>query len=178
MKTFDQIWISTIEHLNQFLAITANPPSTINRGGYNIPDNFPQTQVELYWGLLRLPPAPLTNISSGTLSLFDDKLSYKAYPLRLIGNRVRNLKDDLVFTLYINEIIAVGHYQFSSPVNKLFDFSFTRLQTTQEGILQNFLMCAGRRGFAIGKYRKEDAELFDILTNMLNNKASLARIGD
>ncbi len=164
---FEPVWVSTFEHLNQFKIITTDTSGAIKRGGrYNVPEDFPQTRKALFWGLTYTSPIPLIMISNGALDLRDNRLSYKAYPLRLKFNRVNNLKDELEFTVSVNEIISLEHYLFVSPINKNFNVSFARVHSTNEGFLRDFLVCVAGQGFAFEKMRKANEDLFDALTTM------------
>ncbi len=167
---FEPVWVSTLEHLSQYKVITADTATAIKRGGnYNVPDNFPQTRVSMFLGLAYSSPSPLIMVSNGVLNLSDNGLSYKAYPLRLKNNRVRNLNDELEFSISTNEILSLDRYLFVSPINKIFNISFARVHSTKEGFLEDFLICLGGQGLELEKIRKANEYLFSALSNMIKN---------
>lgn len=165
---FEPVWVSTVEHLNQFKTITADTSAAKKRGGrYLVPDGFPQTRIAMFFGLAYSSPSPLLMFSNGTLDLSENGLSYKAYPFRLPNNKISNVKDDLAFSIPINEITLLEHYPFVSPINKNFNISFARVHSTQEGFLQDFLVCVGGQGLAFEKMRRANADLYAALTKMI-----------
>jgi hypothetical protein len=162
---YEPVWVSTVDHLIQFKIITIDTSAAIKRGGrYNVPDNFPQTRIAMFLGLAYSSPSPLIMFSNGVLDLRDHRMSYKASSFHLMGNQVRNLQDDLEFTVTVNEIISLEHYLFVSPINKIFSISFTRVHSTREGFLRDFLVCVGSQGLAFKQIRKANEDLFDALT--------------
>lgn len=162
---FKPAWISTVEHLNQFQDIASNTFADLVRTSrFHVPDDFPQSRRAMFFGIAHAPPTPLVMISNGVLELHNDALRFQAYPLHLIGSRVRNLKDDLAFSISANEIQSLERYLFVSPVYKQLNISFTRVHSIKEGLLRDFLVCAGGYGFGFQKMRKANENLFQALT--------------
>jgi hypothetical protein len=168
---FEPTWISTAEHLAKFKTITADTTAAIKRGGrYEVPDDFPQTRIAIYWGLMYSSPSPLIMLSNGVLNLSDDSLSYKASPLRMANNKVSNLQDNLEFSIPKSDIASLARYQFVSPINNNFDISFTRVCTTHDGLLHDFLVCVGGQGLAFEKIRKANVEIFNSLAKIMGTQ--------
>lgn len=164
---YDPVWVSTVEHLDQFKTITADTSAAIKRGGrYNVPDDFPQVRIPAFFGLFYAAPAPLVTFSNGKLDLGEHKLLFKAYPMRIMKNKISNLKDDLTFSISADEITSLEHYPFTSPINKAFNISFVRVYTSHEGFLRDFLVCVGGQGLAFEKMRRATANLFYDLKTM------------
>jgi hypothetical protein len=116
MTTFEPIWISTDAQM-QVLNTAYNSASLLTKliGRYDIPD----TAASLRGGLwMRLP---LVFIAEGGLTFSEDALLFEPKPHRAFGWRVY------------------------APVMKMFDLPFTRVCTSKQPPLDNFLVCVGCR---------------------------------
>ena len=101
---------------------------------------------------------PLVLMAQGELSINESEVSFRSKPHRAFGWSVRSPHKNLSFRLAREEILAIEPSDFTSPVMPIFDLPFTRVQTTAEAPLNNFLLCVGGR-IAIPRIRARSQEL-------------------
>lgn len=103
------IWISSLNHLENYKELVES--TSFWKGGFirNTPDDFP-----------RIEKTPLLYFSQGELTVENNtQLDFKAFKIgnRLSGN-YHNLKDDLSFTLTHSNIKSIEWYNFKKAYPK------------------------------------------------------------
>lgn len=167
MITFEPVWISTDEHMKKLYAIYKQA-STLDKilGIYNLPPNFPQAQM--VQGLLPFfnRKVPIVAIASGLGEIGDTEFSFQSKPFHIFGSITKNLMD-LEFKLSKDELIEVTHAKADSPIIQYYSTPFTRVRTTREGLLSNFLVCVGGRGPSMKEVNAKSSELFRGLESLM-----------
>ena len=156
-EIFDNIWISSVEHLDEFNAITKSNGWWRSILGKNkIPSGFPQVTMGARY-------IPVVFIAKGSLQLFERQIEF--HPNRFEpanGKQYRNLNIDFRFELPYNSI-ELSAYSNPKPFMRAFNIQWLKLS----GINNEFpdiLISSG--GAKMNQIKKEN----ETLTNLLKDK--------
>ena len=165
MATFQPVWVSTDEHLNNFYSIYKDA-SLVEKlfGSYRFPPNFPY--VHMLWGILPFNKVPVVLIASGIAKIDDASFSLKPKPFNTFGSITKNLLN-LEFVISANEMTRVSPAKAESPILQYYSIPFIRVQTNREGLLKNFLVCLGGSGPSMKNVNSQSAELLQVLENLI-----------
>ncbi|HYF63878.1 MAG TPA: hypothetical protein VD886_13745 [Herpetosiphonaceae bacterium] len=155
-------WITTIDHLDQLVAILRQPPA-LSRifSRFVIPPGFPFAEIPL--GILGSTRRPAVPLASGLMELQPGLITFEARPLRLPGPVVRNLREDMQFVLTAADVLGIERYVGESPFGNNFNMLFARLHTRRGGLMRDFLVCVGGGEPTMDRQRRETSQLIAAL---------------
>lgn len=154
---YENIWISSEEHLTTLMAVF-NKASTFQKlvGAFDLPDGFPR--LGMFWGLLSSSRSPLAYFGHGTLTVDGDHCSFRSTKPHAPGNRIDNVDRSLNFELDRNALQSITRFQSPSAYSKYFSIPFVEINTAQDLLNGRFLLCKG--SFRMGGIRKQTDLLF------------------
>ena len=162
---FDSAWISTEDHLKRVQEVLSGRPFlTLALGLCDLPGDLPHLRP--FWGLLPFR-FPVVAIANGQMRVDEQGIHFQARPLRLLGNRARNLLDDLAFQIPAGEIVTIRPSPLASPLLSYYDMPFTRIEARRQGLLKDFLVCIGGAGPLMGAIRRLNDRLFLALSQLV-----------
>jgi hypothetical protein len=168
MIAFEPVWICTDEHIRKFHAIYRQADFIEKMfGAYNFPPGYPY--MHMGWGLLPFYKFPLVFVASGIGWIQNDSFYFQSRPFNVFGYITRNLLD-LKFGLGAGDQVQVTRAKVESPVLQYYSIPFTRLQTKREGLLSDFLVCAGGLGPFTGAIVAKNDILFQNLEQLWTKK--------
>jgi hypothetical protein len=168
MTTYEPVWITTDEHLESLHSIYRQA-SLLEKmfGAFRLPPQYPHLQMHRW--LLPSKRIPVVAIASGLGTIDNNRFSFRSKPFNLLGSTTKNLLD-LEFDISGSELIGVTRASAESPVLQYYNIPFTRIQTRRSGFLGDFLVCVGGAGPSMQRINAQSSELFQGLSNLLNNK--------
>lgn len=169
---FEPVWISSIEHLEQFDELIARTPKwRRSLGFYRFPDEFPR--VDMGRKVFGKPMmVPLIMLSQGQLTIESGTLHFRAMDWSTIAvgrsTATRHcLRTSWEFSLRADDIQLVESYVRQSPLLPNFSLPFTRVRSYhREAALKDFLICVGGNGNEMDKIREQSAQLFSELQRL------------
>ena len=105
---------------------------------------------------------PLVLLAQGSLVIGPTELTFHTEPYKAFGWIVRSSYKDLSFAVQRSEVLSVLPADTKSPVMRVFDLPFTRIRTSRQAPLDNFLVCVGGR-IAISRIRAKSRALRESL---------------
>ena len=160
-QTFENIWISSIEHLDKFNAIAkSNAWWKTIFGNNKIPPGFPQVSM----GTKHIP---VVFFAKGTLQLFERQIEF--HPNRFEpdnGKVYRNLNIDFRFELPYKSI-ELSSYLNPKPFMHAFNIQWLKLSGTNTEF-PNILLSSG--GTRMSHIKRENEELLELLTDKIPPK--------
>ena len=166
-KRFSPVWVSTDEQVAALSASYTEASTAMKLLGRL---HVPPGTAHLRGLILPWSRMPLVFIAVGDLIFHSNVLELSPRGYSLPGWRVRNVRSDIQFRLSSEEVVLVEPGDFRSPVHRFFDFPFTRLRTTHQGILSNLLLCVGGR-LSMGRVRVSSMELRATLERFATNSS-------
>lgn len=154
---FESVWLSSAEHLQKFER-AYHETSFMRRlvGAWKLPQEYPF--IRGWMGRI-----PLVMFSIGTLRIEDRLLHFESQPYSLPFNQMYQLRTDLRFTLTHQDITAIEQFVFVSPCIRYYSIPFVSIHTNKDGVLEDFLLCAGALGPGMGKIRQRTETLLSKL---------------
>ena len=166
-RTFDDIWISSIEHLNSLNEITkTNGWWKTVLGKNKIPPGFPQVNVGAKY-------IPVVFFVKGTLQLFERQIEF--HPNRFEpenGKKYRNLNIDFRFELPYDSI-ELSVYSNPKPFIRSFNIQWLKLSGKNNEFPDILLSSGGKR---MSQIKKENEKLLGLLTAKIALQPEVARI--
>jgi hypothetical protein len=160
-QTFENIWISSVEHLNEFNAITKSNSLWKKIFGNNkIPPGFPQVSMGTKY-------IPVVFFAKGSLQLFERQIEF--HPDRFEpenGKVYRNLNIDFRFELQYKSI-ELSSYCNPKPFMRAFNIQWLKLSGTNNEF-PNILLSSG--GSKMSHIKRENEELLELLTDKIPTK--------
>jgi hypothetical protein len=160
-QTFENIWISSVEHLDEFNAIAkSNGRWKTIFGNNKIPPGFPQV-------ILGTKHIPVVFFAKGSLQLFERQIEF--HPNRFEpenGKVYRNLNIDFRFELQYKSI-EISSYLNPKPFMRTFNIQWLKLSGTNSE-LPNILLSSG--GTRMNHIKRENEELFKLLMDKIPAK--------
>jgi hypothetical protein len=157
-STFDNIWISSIAHLDEFSAINKSNGWWKSMFGKNIiPPGFPQIRVGAKY-------IPLVFLAKGSLQLFERQIEF--HPNRFEpdnGKDYRHLNIDFRFELLYNSV-EIGVYTNPKPFMRAFNIQWLNLSGINNQF-PNILLSVG--GTRMSQIKKENEQLLELLTDKI-----------
>lgn len=154
-RTFEDIWISSIEHLDEFSEITkSNGWWKTILGRSKIPLGFPQVSVGGKY-------VPVVFFVKGSLQLFERQIEF--HPNRFEadnGKKYRNLNIDFRFELPYDSI-ELSVYSNPKPFMRAFNIQWLRLSGISNEFPDILISCGGKR---MTQIKKENEKLLGLLT--------------
>lgn len=157
---YNEVWISSVKHLNQFKEISdkANFFQKVI-GNYNIPEEFPYVKLTLF-------KVPIVFFSKGELELDNDKINFITDGSDKFLRKYKNIKR-ADFSLSTKEIKSLERYQPPAVVAKYFTVNWIRIKSKKELFGGDFLICVGGNGPSMNKIQKDTDNLFNLLNNCI-----------
>jgi hypothetical protein len=156
-ETFDNIWISSVAHLDEFTSITqSNGWWRTILGKNKIPSDFPQVSTGSRY-------VPVVFIAKGSLQLFERQIEF--HPNRFEpanGKQYRNLDIDFRFELPYNSV-ELSVYSNPKPFMRAFNIQWLKLSGTNHEFPDILLSSSGTR---MSQIKKEN----ETLTKLLKDK--------
>ena len=156
-ETFDNIWISSVAHLDEFTTITqSNGWWRTILGKNKIPSDFPQVSTGSRY-------VPVVFIAKGSLQLFERQIEF--HPNRFEpanGKQYRNLDIDFRFELPYNSV-ELSVYSNPKPFMRAFNIQWLKLSGTNHEFPDILLSSSGTR---MSQIKKEN----ETLTKLLKDK--------
>ncbi len=160
-ETFDNIWISTVAHLDEFTAITqSNGWWRTMLGKNKIPSDFPQVSTGSRY-------TPVVFIAKGSLQLFERQIEF--HPNRFEpanGKQYRNLNIDYRFELPYNTV-ELTEYSNPKPFMRAFNIQWLKLSLTNNEFPDILLSSAGTR---MSQIKKENETLTKLLKDKIDQQ--------
>ncbi len=156
------VWISSIDHLNSFSALSKeNPWWKLILGLNKVPADFPQVKVG--W-----KKYPLVMFSAGALTFFERQLEFRANNANST-NRLHfiNLKDDLRFDIPYSSL-TVTRYTHPKPFLKAFNISWIKLTVSDNSSVSHFLVSFGGKNLSKNQVELANDELFEVLKKKIS----------
>jgi len=152
---FFPVWLSTEEQLRRLADVFAQA-SVVEKmlGRYRIPPGTAHARG-LLMSWMRVP---IVYVAQGRLTITPTAVRFRATPPQMFGWQALDVDSTLTFELTPNDIQSVEPFTFPSPVARLFDLPFTRVQITKPGLAPDFLICVGGR-VGIPRIRARSLEL-------------------
>jgi hypothetical protein len=164
-RTFDDIWISSIEHLNSLNEITkTNGWWKTVLGKNKIPPGFPQVSVGGKY-------IPVVFFVKGTLQLFERQIEF--HPNRFEpenGKKYRNLNIDFRFELPYDSI-ELSVYSNPKPFMRSFNIQWLKLSGKNNEFPDILLSSGGKR---MSQIKKENEKLLGLLTAKISLQPEVA----
>jgi hypothetical protein len=155
---FDNIWISSIEHLNEFSTISKSNGWWKTLFGKNkIPIGFPQVRMGAKY-------IPVVFLAKGSLQLFERQIEF--HPNRFEpdnGKDYKNLNIDFRFELLYNTV-ELSVYTNPNPFMRALNIQWLKLSGINNG-LPDILLSAG--GTRMNQIKKENEKLLELLTDKI-----------
>ncbi len=162
---FEPIWFSSDHQLNALVsAYQSASLLTKLTGCFRMKEDCASLHG-LFFPWMRMP---LGFVSQGKLSIRAREISYSSVDFRAFGWRTKGLKNDLSFSLTQSDVLAIEPYDFQSPVMGAFDMPFTRIRTSLQGPLDEFLLCVGGQ-FNLPRMHARSRELRESLKQWRND---------
>jgi hypothetical protein len=160
-QTFENIWISSVEHLDEFNAITKSN-SWLKKifGNNKIPPGFPQVRMGAKY-------IPVVFFAKGSLQLFERQIEF--HPNRFEpenGKVYRNLNIDFRFELPYKSI-EISSYSNPKPFMGAFNIQWLKLSGTN-GDFPDILLSSG--GTRMSHIKSVNEELLELLTDKIPTK--------
>ena len=165
-REFEPVWISSLEHMQKFIQIDKNA-SWMQRllGLYKFPERYPRLR------LFGLPPGiPIIYFASGKLSVYPKCIRFDSKPQSLFGVSFLYVRRDFSLRIFVRSIISVEEFnvakQFRGKLSGWgqYDFPWTRIQTSENGVPSDLLIGIGGLGPSItDQLRRRNKELFQTL---------------
>lgn len=160
-ETFDNIWISTVAHLDEFTAITqSNGWWRTMLGKNKIPSDFPQVSTGSRY-------TPVVFIAKGSLQLFERQIEF--HPNRFEpanGKQYRNLNIDYRFELPYNSV-ELTEYSNPKPFMRAFNIQWLKLSLTNNEFPDILISSAGTR---MSQIKKENETLTKLLKDKIDQQ--------
>jgi hypothetical protein len=161
--TFELVWFSSREHLQQFLEIRDSNPwyRALFGGSYRLPEGFPFLQI----GAQRFP---LVYISSGTLTIAKNCITFAAGNSRTaLGQTRHNINASNGFSIDIALHPTFG--RFRAPGSRsYYSIDWIELSLPE----RTFLLCAGASGPGMSGVNDGTDSLFTALSSWANGHSS------
>jgi hypothetical protein len=108
--------------------------------------------------------------ANGVLEINSTHLTFRSIPrpplLAVLGNIEKNLRLDVAFRIARDEIVKIEPYEDPSPFMKYFTLPWTRLYTSHDGDLADFLVTVGGNSSLMGRLRRRNEQLLATLTKL------------
>ena len=152
---YSPVWFSTDYQMKAVISAYQAASLITKLGGrYSVPGDAAFLRgILMPW--MRMP---LVFTTQGELNITGSEISFRPIPYRTFGWIVKSPYKKLSFILKLKDISAVALEDFKSPAMHFFDMPFTRIRTTKEPPLNNFLLCVGGR-IAVPRIRARSKEL-------------------
>ncbi|MCC7550700.1 MAG: hypothetical protein KO316_04240 [Methanobacterium sp.] len=151
------IWISSIDHLDEFQQILDNASTWKKMFGYDIPDGFPN-----------MGRGPLRYFSQGEITFKNDNIIYKASSEE---NRFllpyNNLKEDLLIVLNRSKIKSIEAYSQKGP---FVNWKWIKITCDEDIMGGEFLICADGSDNTVN--------LFEMLTQFKKSQTITTNLKD
>ncbi len=153
--TIDDIWISSIEHLNEYREITeSNGWLKTFLGRNKIPPGFPQVGAGAKY-------IPVEFFVKGTLQLYERQVEFHPYRFEPDnGKKYRNLNIDFRFELPYDSI-KISVYTNPKPFKGSLNIQWLKLTGTNDAFPDMLLSNGGKN---ISQIKKENEKLLGLLT--------------
>lgn len=163
-QNFQPIWISTIAHMDEHQRIASSATFFQHMvGRFDCPDSFPQ--VQLMKGILFYTKIPLVYCLYGELSVGKGMLEFTSQKPRIFGSKVIGHFPPLNFQLKTEQIKSVEPYTYPKPFKQWANLDWVRIQTTEDILGGDFLMCIG--GIWPNTIKQQTANLMSAVKDML-----------
>lgn len=168
MERFENIWISSEEHLKIHQEIKGQKHILKNALDPNIGEkyyDFPRIFVSLDWF-----PVIFDNI--GRLIISDDNIQYYVSPT--YNNQYRGInKGDNVFISY-SQITNIELISYKMAFIRYFDNFWIKISYNDNGINKHLLVSNSGKGFVVKKIKGKNTELLNLIKSKINSNAQHA----
>ena len=158
-QTFDNIWISSIAHQEEFSSIAKSNGWFKTLLGLNkIPADFPQvTSGSKYH--------PIVYFAKGSLQLFERQIEFHPYRFEPDNSRkYRNLNIDFRFEVQYGSI-RISEYSNPKPFMNKFNIRWLKLSAINNEFPEILISCGGT---GMGQIKRDNAELLELLTDKIH----------
>ena len=163
MECFENIWISSEDHLKVFREIKGQKYFLKNANDPNVGDkyyDFPRVYVGA-----DVFPVIYENI--GRLIISHENIQF--YVSQIDNNRYRGInKGDNVFISY-NEITNIELISYRMAFIRYFDNFWIKILYLDNGINKHLLVSNSGKGFIMKKIKRENIELMNLIKSKINN---------
>ena len=158
-QTFDNIWISSIAHQEEFSLIAKSNGWFKTLFGMNkIPADFPQvTSGSKYY--------PVVYFAKGSLQLFEREIEFHPYRFEADNRKkYKNLKIDYRFDLEYSSI-RISEYSNPAPFMNKFNIRWLKLSGKNNEFPEILISCGGT---GMGQIKRDNEELLDLLEEKIH----------
>lgn len=155
-ETFSTVWLSSINHMNQFSEITKTPIWKMIFLGVKVPPNFPQ--IKLGYRVV-----PIVYFSEGALHIFESKIEFHCDFFSRNGN-FRNLRTDTDFEIDFMGL-QVEKYLHPKPFMKSFNIPWIKISSPEYINKDPVLLSFGAVGVSTSQINSTNERIFEILKN-------------
>ena len=165
MERFENIWISSEDHLMIFKEIKGQRHILKNTLNQNIGEkyyDFPRTYIsgDVF---------PLIFDNVGRLIISDDNIQFYVSPID--NNQFRGInKGENVFISY-NQITNIELISYRMAFIKYFDNFWIKISYFDNGINKHLLISNSGKGFVMKKIKRKNTDLLDLIKSKINNVA-------
>jgi hypothetical protein len=160
-RTFDNIWISSVDHLEEVNRIArSNGWWRTMLGKNKIPSDFPQVSTGARY-------TPVVFIAKGSLQLFERQIEF--HPNRFEpanGKQYRNLNIDFRFELPYNSV-ELSVYSNPKPFMSAFNIQWLKLSITNDKFPDILISSGGAR---MSQIKKENETLTSLLKDKIDQQ--------
>jgi len=158
-QTFDNIWISSIAHQEEFSQIAKTNGWFKNLFGLGkTPEDFPQVTTGSKYH-------PVAYFTKGSLQLFEREVEFHPYRFEADnGKKYKNLNIDYRFDLKYNSI-RISEYLNPAPFMNKFNIRWLKLSGKNNEFPEILVSCGGT---GRGQIRKDNEELLGLLAEKIH----------
>ncbi len=160
MDILKPVWLSSINHLNEFINIFEKNPwwRKYVLSNYDLPKDYPY--VSYLWNKL-----PIIFFASGKLIYEQNSVKFTPVNKNSLWS-YHNLKNDTGFELTAADDLSLDRYHFTSPMIKYYSIDWIRIKTAKNIFQNDFLICRGGLGPSMKEIIKATDDLFEILVEI------------
>jgi len=157
-RTFDNIWISSVEHLEEVNRIArSNGWWRTVIGKNKMPAGFPQVRMGTRY-------IPVVFFAKGSLQLFERQIEFHPNRFEPVnGKEYRNLNIDFRFELQYNSF-ELSVYSIPNPFMRAFNIQWLKLSGTNKEFPDILLSFSGTR---MNHIKKENETLIKLLKDKI-----------
>lgn len=160
---FKEVWLSSIEHLNEFNQISKKYKWWKNLLGIKqVKGTFPKTTI---MGLLEFP---LVYYAYGKVSITQDKLIFESKKQPEITNKkYKNLHLNLEFEYNLTDVESIELFNIESPRDERFNYPWVNIKFKNQ---KGFLIANEKKIGEIEIGLKQTELMYEHLRTYINNK--------
>ncbi|MEK4512138.1 hypothetical protein [Paenibacillus sp. FSL K6-2524] len=152
MVEFNNIWLSSIDHLNTFIELTKSKDKKLIKKSYisKVRIMFDQVPVVFY--------------SKGNLSINEHEIIFTSLqPKRGLLKEYINLNNDLHIKIEFDQIEEITRYRHSSPFIEYYNTGWIQIKYIKNTISEDILISQGGYGPSMKKIKEGTDEIYNEL---------------